>query len=326
MSPSTLHLATQHHTHHHKHDSPVFDLAMPPAEAIKLLAAYLTQICADHKAPPTATVTRFHTRSIPNIDIYGYLVRILKYAPCGTDCFLAVLIYLNRMAHPDAKGLGPPIPRDIAKSYKHPEDVPSRTRLPLAITNHSIHRLLISSTMVAVKFLSDVFFTNVHISRVGGLPVNELNALEVEILMLNGFNLSVTTEELQECGNLLLRHSMKAIALDEALKSKLFISRSPPTHHSSDSTKIVMNHHAQEHENDGDETPPGEWDEDDELEESARSDAGEEYEDGGEEEDEDDGRVNVDEAKRDASHDSASSGDSTSSSSKASSTASVPNS
>ena len=59
--------------------------------------------------------------------------------------------------------------------------------------------------MVAVKFLSDVFYTNAHIARtlinvgVGGLPVEELNRLELEFLLYNDFNLTLSTQEIEQC-------------------------------------------------------------------------------------------------------------------------------
>jgi hypothetical protein len=41
---------------------------------------------------------------------------------------------------------------------------------------------------------------------VGGLPVSELNALELEFLRLNNYNLFVTIEELQKYGDNILYH------------------------------------------------------------------------------------------------------------------------
>ncbi|RKO87005.1 cyclin PHO80-like protein, partial [Blyttiomyces helicus] len=128
----------------------------------------------------------FHARTIPTIDIGSYLNRVLKYAPCPNECFLAVLVYLGRMA---AGG------RREGRGRIGRERTPPH---PLVIVNsYNVHRLLISGIMVAVKLMSDVFFTNLHISRVGGLPVNELNQLEIEFLILNDFNLNVSLEELQ---------------------------------------------------------------------------------------------------------------------------------
>ncbi|KAI8047051.1 cyclin PHO80-like protein, partial [Gilbertella persicaria] len=114
----------------------------------------------------------FHARSIPSISIYAYLTRILKYCPCANECFLAVLVYFDRIS--------------------------------LRIDSYNIHRLLISGVMVASKLYSDVFFTNTRYAKVGGLPVVELNMLELEFIAMNQFSLFVSVEELQHYGDQLL--------------------------------------------------------------------------------------------------------------------------
>ncbi|ORZ00563.1 cyclin-domain-containing protein, partial [Syncephalastrum racemosum] len=126
--------------------------------------------------PPTAeTYTRFHARSIPSIDIFSYLSRIFKYCPCANECFLSLLVYFDRMS----------------------KNALALTGRPFTIDSYNIHRLIIAGVMVSSKFFSDVFYTNTRYAKVGGLPVSELNSLELEFLFLNGFNLSVPISELQ---------------------------------------------------------------------------------------------------------------------------------
>ncbi|KAI7897883.1 cyclin-domain-containing protein [Cokeromyces recurvatus] len=130
--------------------------------------------------------TCFHARSIPSITIHAYLMRILKYCPCSNECFLALLVYFDRMSKP------------------------SNTRAAsIRIDSYNIHRLIISGIMVASKLFSDVFFTNTRYAKVGGLPVSELNMLELEFLSLNDFSLFVSLEELQHYGDQLLSHWTK---------------------------------------------------------------------------------------------------------------------
>ncbi|KAI9095613.1 cyclin-domain-containing protein, partial [Phlyctochytrium arcticum] len=164
-----------------------FDLLNTPVlETVRLVSSYLGRItAASDSIPDRQHLTRFHARTIPSIDVLGYTSRILKYAPCGNECFLAALIYFERMGEPSQR-------------------LSAADSEPLIVDSYNVHRLLIAGIMVAVKFLSDVFFTNLHMSRVGGLPVHELNQLEVEFLLLNDFNLSVSVEELQYCGDRLL--------------------------------------------------------------------------------------------------------------------------
>ncbi|CAO3589287.1 unnamed protein product [Absidia cylindrospora] len=131
--------------------------------------------------------TCFHARSIPSISIQAYLNCILKYCPCTNECFLAILVYFDCMAKPD-----PPV-----------------RPVPLRIDSYNVHCLIIAGVMIASKLFSDVFFTNTRYAKVGGLPVSELNVLEVEFLALNEYNLFVTVEEFQYYGDQLLIHWMK---------------------------------------------------------------------------------------------------------------------
>ncbi|KAI8093889.1 cyclin-domain-containing protein [Halteromyces radiatus] len=183
-----------------------FDLALHPTkDTIKLITSLLEKVISVNDALQTdsssSTIeqsdrrrlsssniyTCFHARSVPSISIHAYLTRILKYCPCANECFLAILVYFDRMAKP------------------HP---PSRT-MPLRIDSYNVHRLIIAGVMIASKLFSDVFFTNTRYAKVGGLPVSELNVLEVEFLALNEYNLFVSVEEFQYYGDQLLIHWKK---------------------------------------------------------------------------------------------------------------------
>lgn len=110
--------------------------------------------------------------SIPSIDIHGYLTRILKYAPCGSECFLAVEIYLSRMCtkrpvhyHQDPNYNSQNSSySDISNSVDSIDSIPTH-RACVTLNAFNIHRLLITGIMIAIKFLSDVFYTNTHVSR-----------------------------------------------------------------------------------------------------------------------------------------------------------------
>ncbi|KAL8907976.1 MAG: hypothetical protein Q9171_005638 [Xanthocarpia ochracea] len=68
----------------------------------------------------------------------------------------------------------------------------------------NIHRLVIAAVTCASKFFSDVFYTNSRYAKVGGLPLGELNHLELQFLLLNDFRLSVPVEELEAYGTMLV--------------------------------------------------------------------------------------------------------------------------
>ncbi|KAI9756499.1 MAG: hypothetical protein M4579_003838 [Chaenotheca gracillima] len=72
------------------------------------------------------------------------------------------------------------------------------------VDSFNIHRLVIAGVTCASKFFSDVFYTNSRYAKVGGLPLGELNHLEVQFLLLNDFRLSVPVEELEAYGTMLV--------------------------------------------------------------------------------------------------------------------------
>ncbi|KAL0086235.1 cyclin-domain-containing protein [Phycomyces blakesleeanus] len=193
---------------------PTFDLSLyPTMETIRLLASLLERMTAandqinaasvagrkgdirrtvsasplsSHQKPLAAVThayTRFHAHSIPSIDIFSYLARILKYCPCANECFLSLLVYFDRMS----------------------KQALATTGRPFAIDSYNIHRLIIAGVMVSSKFFSDVFYTNTRYAKVGGLPASELNILELEFLKLNGFNLAVSIVDLQRYGDQLVK-------------------------------------------------------------------------------------------------------------------------
>ncbi|KAL8851769.1 MAG: hypothetical protein Q9221_003379 [Calogaya cf. arnoldii] len=91
------------------------------------------------------------------------------------------------------------------------------------VDSFNIHRLTIAAVTCASKFFSDVFYTNSRYAKVrspssyipseklalterqvGGLPLVELNHLELQFLKLNDFRLSVPVEELEAYGTMLV--------------------------------------------------------------------------------------------------------------------------
>ncbi|PKI51547.1 hypothetical protein CRG98_028107 [Punica granatum] len=111
-------------------------------------------------------VTVFHSSRPPGLSIRQYLERIFKYAPCSPSCFVAAQIYIDRFT--------------------------ARTRSRL--TSLNIHRLLITSVMVAAKFMDDVSHNNAHYAKVGGISMEEMNELEMNFLFSIDFRLHVPVD------------------------------------------------------------------------------------------------------------------------------------
>ncbi|CAA7393185.1 unnamed protein product [Spirodela intermedia] len=110
-------------------------------------------------------VTVFHGLSKPGITVASYLERIFTYANCSPSCYVVAYIYLDRF---------------------------SRRQPLVAVTSLTVHRLLITSVMVAAKFMDDVCYNNAFFAKVGGVSTLEMNFLERDFLFGLGFRLNVT--------------------------------------------------------------------------------------------------------------------------------------
>lgn len=74
-------------------------------------------------------VSVFHGLTRPTISIQSYLERIFKYANCSPSCLIVAYVYLDRF------------------TQKQPS---------LPINSFNVHRLLITTVMVAAKFMDDM--------------------------------------------------------------------------------------------------------------------------------------------------------------------------
>ncbi|KAH8922474.1 cyclin-domain-containing protein [Atractiella rhizophila] len=146
----------------------------------------------------------FHARNVPSISIEAYLIRILKYCPTTNEVFLSLLVYFDRMARLAAGGDPEKEVGDDVSISEKSSIGPAGDRVPFAIDSFNVHRLVIAGVTVASKFFSDVFYTNSRYAKVGGLPLHELNQLELQFLLLNDFNLMIPLDEMQRYADQLL--------------------------------------------------------------------------------------------------------------------------
>lgn len=143
-----------------------------------------------------ANVLAFHGRNVPAISLHAYLTRILKYCPVTNDVFLSLLVYFDRIAK-RANG-------SAIKDQRAPT-LATSTKQAFVMDSYNIHRLIISGITVASKFFSDVFYKNSRYAKVGGLPLEELNHLEIQFLLLLNWELMISTEELERYADLLCK-------------------------------------------------------------------------------------------------------------------------
>ena len=70
--------------------------------------------------------------------------------------------------------------------------------------------------------LSRALLTNL-VHQVGGLPIHELNHLELQFLLLNDFRLSVPVEELEAYGSRLVKFYLEEVAQQMANPDALYM-------------------------------------------------------------------------------------------------------
>ena len=124
--------------------------------------------------------TRFHSKRLPDIPLGTYLKRITKSIP-GFDALvlLLIIVYYKRL-----KRLKPVFEFDLLM----------------------VHRFAAAIICVACKFTSDYFFSNAYYAKICGVSANEMNVLELEFLLLMGWKIVFSKEDIDDA-----IHSIKAI-------------------------------------------------------------------------------------------------------------------
>mmetsp|Transcript_52834 Transcript_52834/g.124788 ORF Transcript_52834/g.124788 Transcript_52834/m.124788 type:complete len:355 (-) Transcript_52834:126-1190(-) len=118
-------------------------------------AAHSSALAEFHGAKPKTTPTEF-------------VERIAKYGRCSPCCFTMAMIYIQRMRQ------------------KHDG---------LCLHSENFQRLLGSLVMLATKLVDDQFYANSVWAKVVGIPVVELNKLELVLLRELDFSLFVPQKE-----------------------------------------------------------------------------------------------------------------------------------
>ena len=126
--------------------------------------------------------TAFHAASVPAIGIQQYLCRFLQYARANEEQLVSSIIYLERFLDN------------------------SKTSLDVL----SVHRLALIALVTACKFTNDNPFNNSFYARIGGLPVPELNSLELLFLSSLQFELYIHPKTYQESYDRLVGLSSKS--------------------------------------------------------------------------------------------------------------------
>ncbi|KAL7158479.1 hypothetical protein ABFS83_02G145700 [Erythranthe nasuta] len=106
----------------------------------------------------------FDSDEAPDLTIQSYLERIFRYTRAGPSVYVVAYVYIDRFCqfYPEFR-IGP----------------------------RNVHRLLITTIMVASKFVEDMNYRNSYFARVGGITREEMNKLEFEFIFMMKFKLHV---------------------------------------------------------------------------------------------------------------------------------------
>ena len=109
------------------------------------------------KAEPTLEEINSPTREIDYleesnnvIDINKYFKRIMKYSKLEPSTLIISLIYIDKLCE----------------------------NTNFVLNSHNIHRIILASLMLAIKYNEDDYYSNEYYAKVGGIALKELNRLE----------------------------------------------------------------------------------------------------------------------------------------------------
>ena len=142
------------------------ETSIAQGEIIPILSCVLNRLCTSNGAKEEGkmALTPFHSLQASAISIRDYLVNLATHTMCSGECFVLLLIYIDRIVE-----LNP----------------------GFSVNFFSIHRLVTAGLLVAAKFHDEQFFNNATFARAGGMQTTELNMLESLFLYYIRFDLAL---------------------------------------------------------------------------------------------------------------------------------------
>ena len=120
----------------------------------------------------------FHsTRTCP-LQPSAYVQRILQYSATSPCNFVIATVFLQRLKELSGNGDNDTV---------------------LRLTSYNIQRLLLTAVMLACKMYDEPFVNNKQWAAIGDVSVQEMNALELELLFHLKFSLVISREEYDQC-------------------------------------------------------------------------------------------------------------------------------
>ena len=142
-----------------------------PTCSLSYFEASIASYIEDLSSSPTTSFsqTYFHGKNL--VSFRHCLSRILEYAPCTMESIIVSLIYLERISKCEGPGF---------------------------LNSITVHRLFLTSVLVAGKFFDDASYPISVYSKIVGMDQEELRLLETEFLLRIKFSLYFSEEEFVE--------------------------------------------------------------------------------------------------------------------------------
>jgi len=159
----------------------ILDMKYESKAILQTLGCVLQTLVDSNAEVQNFSVTKFHASRPPSISVQDYLQRINRYSSCSQEVFILALIYIDKL---------------IKESS-------------ICLNNLNVHRILITAVMLAAKFFDDQYYNNAYYAKVGGVPREEMNALEIEFLFAIRFSLRVDPKTFNKYQSELTNHAVK---------------------------------------------------------------------------------------------------------------------
>ena len=148
-------------------------------KTIEIISDLLNNICEENKDKSeiiNKNIIPFMTKNIPSMSIKDYLLRLSQFTKMSESTIIIILIYIDRISNIN----------NFRLTYKN------------------IYKLILSATVVAIKYNEDLFYSSAIYAKLGGLSVSELNYLEFQFLILIKFSLFIENDLFDKYKNNLL--------------------------------------------------------------------------------------------------------------------------
>jgi len=158
----------------------ILDMKYERKAIVQTLGCVLQTLVDSNADVTNFNITKFHASRPPSISIQDYLQRINRYSSCSQEVLILALIYIDNL---------------IKESH-------------ICLNNLNVHRILITAVMLAAKFFDDQYYNNAYYAKVGGVPREEMNQLEIEFLFAIRFSLRVDPKKFNKYQTELTNHAV----------------------------------------------------------------------------------------------------------------------